>query len=309
MILDGIDLNVTPLGVDRAFDQTQPTHDVDFAIRRARYGVGADGGFATGLSGWGRAGIPYSGYLFMRGKDANVDATAQADALIRSLVAAGIKSAVVDWERDSGKGFDFGFPTVDDLQTVIDRLDAAGYPVMVYFSEGTAPGRKLRHVTAYWIANYVRKPKIHADCWQWTSTLRLGTDPGGIDRSVWLGGRDLFRAMFPGAGPVVVPVPTPPAAPTGADMTNLVPMTLHRVLDVPVGTVFRVSADPKADRQAVVGPDPNDPAAKTRAFGMLGAGIGTPEAEWYNVANGDRGVWVRRTDVTGVRTADITVGV
>lgn len=90
-------------------------------------------------------------------------------------------------------------------------------------------------------------------------------------------------------------------------MTNLVPMTLHRVVDLPIGTIFRTLPDTKSARYGIVTADPGE-GSTTLPFGLLGAGIGVPESGWYHVANGDRGVWVRRTDVADVRTDDVNVG-
>lgn len=99
-------------------------------------------------------------------------------------------------------------------------------------------------------------------------------------------------------------------------MTNLVPTTLHRVLDLPVGTVFHEFPSVDSAKVGIVdAPDATLAAGQktgTKAFGYRGAAIGIPD--WLDVANGDRGQWVRRSDLAPagqplpVRVADKNVG-
>lgn len=84
----------------------------------------------------------------------------------------------------------------------------------------------------------------------------------------------------------------PPAG--GNPMVNLVPTTCRRVVDCPKGTVFYKT--PGGDTYTTI-----DAAG---SFGFLGA-----TATHYLIADGDAGVYVLRSAVTGVRTQDKNVGV
>jgi hypothetical protein len=77
-------------------------------------------------------------------------------------------------------------------------------------------------------------------------------------------------------------------------MTNLVPTTVHRVVDIPKGTVL----------EKTPGGDVFTTLSKDITLGMLGA-TGTH----YHVADGDYGVYVDRKKVTAIRTEDKNVGV
>jgi hypothetical protein len=80
----------------------------------------------------------------------------------------------------------------------------------------------------------------------------------------------------------------------GNPMMNLVPTTVHRVVDVPTGTILEKT--PGGATHTTLKAD--------TTFGLISA-TGTH----YYIADGDYGVYVRRTKVTAVRTQDKNVGV
>jgi hypothetical protein len=80
----------------------------------------------------------------------------------------------------------------------------------------------------------------------------------------------------------------------GNPMMNLVPTTVHRVVDLPKGTVL----------EKTPGGDPYTTLRRDTTLGYISA-TGTH----YYVADGDAGVYVDRKKVTAVRTQDMNVGV
>jgi hypothetical protein len=313
-ILDGLNLNGLALGVDRALDQSSPSHDVDWAYRRARYSAFAeDVGYLAGMQSWAKAGIAAMPYLFLTPRSAyGHTPEQQAAALMASAQGSGqARAVVIDYETDSkparpgSPAFNHGLAPKAELQAAVDHCDAAGALVVVYSNESQYP-TGLKHVAAHIVANYTHRPAVAHDAWQWT-----GGQPGDwVDRDIWFNGVT-FALLFKGA-PVKVAVPLPPTPHKERfPMLDLVPQTLHRVVDLPVGTVFRENPSVDAPIQGNVTHADAAPAAGqtpgTMAFGYRGQPIGVPD--WLGVANGDRGVWVRAKDVAGIRTADKSVGV
>jgi hypothetical protein len=80
----------------------------------------------------------------------------------------------------------------------------------------------------------------------------------------------------------------------GEPMIDLVPMTLKRRIPIPAGTVLRKSPD--GAKFSTVENDID--------LGMIGA----PSAEWYCVASGDRGVYVKRAEVGKPFVGSVNVG-
>lgn len=316
--LAGLDLNVYPVGADRAFHQSTPTHSISWGYRRRCYGSWLDDGCAAGIAAWDRAGIPCNCYLFARPAHVD-DPHRQAEVFYRGMQAVGkTHSAVVDYETDSGRGFNNGLISKADTQTIIDYLDARNVLVLVYSNEYQYP-TGLKRVAGRIVANYSQRPAKQHDAWQFTSDRRIPGDPVNPpeDFDVWTN-LALFRDIYPGGGPIVVPIPLP-ATPNKEryPMINEVPKTLHRVVDLKVGVVFhefpsvdaaKVGIVQHADATQAPGQTPG-----TMAFGYEGAAIGIPD--WIMVANGDRGQWVRRSDLVPVgqplpvRTADKNIGV
>ncbi len=309
--IGGIDLNKFPVGADRAFNQSAPTHSISWGYRRAQYGSFLDAGAAVGLASWDRAKIPANCYLFCRPARVD-DPHRQAATFLATIRKLGrTHSAVLDFETDSGRGFNNGVIAKADLQSIIDTLDAAGVLVVVYSNQSQYP-TGLKRVAARIVANYSFRPSVPHDAWQFTSSTRIPGDPTSLpeDYDVWVE-LSTFRTIYPGSGPIVVPIPLPPTPNKERfPMNNLVPKTLHRVIDLPVGTVFHEFPSTDAAKQGIVShadvPLAPGQAAGTMAFGYEGAPIGV--AGWEMVANGDRGVWVRSTDISAIRTADKNVG-
>lgn len=125
-----------------------------------------------------------------------------------------------------------------------------------------------------WVANQSQEPKVPFDIWQWAG--------GRMDRD---------RATPDALAKVLRKDTQPPASPE-EPMLNLVPLTAHRVLDLPAGTVL--TKTPDGDRYTQL--------SKAATLGLLGA-TGTH----YCVADGDAGVYVPRTGLTP-RTQDISAG-
>jgi hypothetical protein len=306
------DLNKYPVGADRAFDQRSPVHSISWGYRREAYGSFTDAGCAAGLTTWAKAGIPANCYLFARPAKVD-DPHRQAANFLKNIRVLGrTHSAVIDYETDSGPGFNNGLISIADTQTIIDALDAAGVLVVVYSNEWQYP-RGLKRVAAHIVANYSQEPHVPHDAWQFTSDHRIPGDPASLpeDYDVWTN-LSTFRDIYPGLGPVVVPIPLPPTPNKERfPMTNETPKTLHRVVDLPVGTVFHEFPSVDAAKQGIVThadvPLAAGQKAGTMAFGYEGDPMGV--AGWIGVANGDRGVWVRGTDVAEVRVADKSIGV
>lgn len=298
------DLN-RPLGVDRAFDQSSPSHDVDYGVRRDRFGKYLDGGAAAGTASWNHAGIPVAGYLFCRPRrNGGDDPAEQADGIIRSVRDMKQTAIMLDAEYDQTTAATI---SAAELQAIADACDASGIPTFGYWSTGTPPSRAIRHLRGVMAANYSRRPtpgSISGGCpviaWQFTSRP--------YDRSVWFDDA-AYTECF---GRPAVPVPVPSTA--GLDiataeaypMLDPVPATLHRVVDLPIGTIFRSfpSTSPDA-RQGVVTADGDHPDQPTRPFGYVAAVKGI--AGWIVVKNGPVYVYVRRTDVAGIRSGDTEV--
>jgi hypothetical protein len=303
--LHGSDLRL-PLGVDRAFEQSAITHDVDFAHRRLAFGRYLDGGAKAGVEAWRRAHIPYAGYLFMRPRTGGGDdPIEQADVTFRRALLLGCTGIMLDVEYDRTTG---GTASPAEVQAAINYLNGRPHalPLIGYWSQGTAPAKPLRDLLGVMIANYSYRPTVDISAgtkivsWQFTSRP--------WDRSVWLD-RAAFRTYF-GKAAEPIPVPALPGLQLSTKerypMFDPVPATLHRVVDLAVGTIFRSfpSTDPEA-RQGIVTAEGDHPEAPTRAFGYVGKALGI--SGWTLVKNGGRYVYVRTSDVVAIRTADVEV--
>lgn len=90
----------------------------------------------------------------------------------------------------------------------------------------------------------------------------------------------------------IEPLPERPS--TGVEpMTNLFPLTVHRVADLPKGT--ELEKTPGGERFTTLTADVE--------LGLIDATV-----THYKVADGDVGVWVARSKVRGILTKDKTVG-
>lgn len=151
----------------------------------------------------------------------------------------------------------------------------------MYSSRGTWPGDCGADFR--WVADYGGDPnrksvrfRLSWTFWQYTSKP--------LDRDYFAGSMDdLYRLAGRNAPQPVSEEP----------MTNLVPLTVHRVVDIPAGTVL----------QKTPGGATFTTLSQAVTLGMLGA-TGTH----YHVADGDAGVYVDRAKVTAIRTADKNVG-
>jgi hypothetical protein len=303
--LTGADLR-KPLGVDRAFHQSAITHDVDFAHRRITFGKYLDDGAFAGVEPWKRSGIPFAGYCFMRPRDGGGDdPVEQADVTYRRAMLLGCTGIMLDVEYDRTTG---GTVSPAEVQAAIDYLNGRPKPLPLigYWSQNVAPPHALRGLLGVMIANYSFRPRIDVSAgtrvvaWQFTSRP--------WDRAVWLHGPSYETYFQHKWEPITVP-PLPDLGISSKEhhpMFDPVPTTLHRVVDLRIGTVFREwpSTDP-GSRQGIVTTDGEHPEAPTRPFGYVGKVMGIPG--WTLVKNGARYVYVRTSDVVGVRTADVEV--
>ena len=156
-------------------------------------------------------------------------------------------------------------------------------PVLQYSSRGTWPGNNGQD--GNWVADYGGDPyrlamrltfqAVQWVIWQYTSTP-LDSNRFKPD--------ELARLCHE----------TAPAPKETDPMTNLVPTTCHRVVDIPAGKVlYRTPGGSRFTR-----------LSSSITFGLLG-GAGP---DYYHVADGDNGVYVKRSDVMAVRSADKNVG-
>lgn len=152
----------------------------------------------------------------------------------------------------------------------------------LYSSRGTWPWGHSHGEDFRWIADYDGDPSRStiSPHFTWTIWQHGGS---GLDRNYFAGTLDdLYRL----AGRTSVPV-------SGEPMTNLFPVTVHRVADLKKGVVLQKT--PGGETFTTLGADVT--------LGLLGA-----TATHYQVADGDNGVWVARADAPAIRTEDKNVG-
>lgn len=208
----------------------------------------------------------------------------------------------LDWERDSyqhaGATVDMGIqPFSAVLRGLTVAREATGIDAGLYMSRYLASREVItaliaRRTPFIWIAAYdgLSIPEWIVKSCRDSGTLLFHQYAGAtIDRNrVLVGSLDQLHAL---AGRTDPPSPGP-ALSEGEPMTNLVPLTVHRVLDLAAGTVLERT--PGGERYTTL--------AKPVTLGLLGA-TGTH----YHVADGDAGVYVKRAGLTP-RTADLNVG-
>jgi hypothetical protein len=265
-------------GIDVSYAQE---HDpdltgLDFVIVKASEGGGIDPRWAQHSAQVRAQGLPLLAYHFLR---AEVSIAGQIATFLN--VAAGADGWAVDYEH-SGSG---SLPSANQVRTFIASWRRQTEQRIGLYQSLRSPrpyppdsyGADWR-----WIAYYgTTPPPIRWDFWQYRGI--------GLDRDRFNGTADDLRAFLG------LPV-QPPAAGAGDGMTNLVPMTVHRVVDLKAGTTLYDA--------------PNGPKYTTLTadvtLGMLGATMGD-QTGFYQVADGDYGVYVERSAAT-VRTADMNVG-
>lgn len=222
-----------------------------------------------------KAGVVVGGYHFL---DPEPPAITQAQVFLAhagdcEFLAVDVEGQILTrgmtFAQDMAQGF-IGYVKAHDPRKVL-----------MYSSRGTWPG--LCGADAAWVADYDGdpnrsgvSPRIRWAFWQYGGT--------GIDRDYFAGSQaDLFA--FAGRAAPVSP---------GDPMTNLVPMTCHRVVDLAAGTVlYRTPAG----------------AVFTKLSAPIELGLlGGAGPDWFHIADGDNGVYVKRSDAT-VKTADKNVGV
>lgn len=169
---------------------------------------------------------------------------------------------------------------------VIAFRDVSGKSVGLYQSLGHPQPYPADSLGAdwRWVAYWGQQPPpVRWQFWQWKGTP--------LDRDYYNGSVNDLRAFLR-----LDTVPPANAAVEGEAMSNLVPLTCHRVVDVPAGT--RLYEYPGGPVYTTL---PDDVT-----LGMLGATQGQ-QSGYYHVADGDYGVYVDRAAVV-VRTADKNVG-
>lgn len=211
----------------------------------------------------------------------------------------------LDWEGDSYKGQNFGIQPFTAVVAGVREAQKLGINAGVYgsrylFTPSVVETLIVLGVPFLWIAAYGPNngPAPASAIPQWivkrcqkAEILLFHQFAGAtLDRNrVLVGTLEQLHALA--GGPAMPPPVEPPSE--GDVMTNLVPLTAHRVVDLAAGTVlFKTPGGQKFTTLA----------APIR-LGLLG-GAGP---DYYHVADGDNGVYVKRTDAT-VATADINVG-
>lgn len=252
-----------PEGVDvSAYNATPNLNGLAFVFVRACYGTAKDTKYDQHAKAVRDAGLVLGAYCFGR----NMNAKDQADRLLE--IGRDADLLCLDWEADEGHAK----MTRAQARTFISRIQPHASTVLYSSLSGypaDAFGADLRWV-AYWAS---APPKIPWNFWQYNGT--------GLDRDRFKGTIDELHALV--------------GWPTGGEaepMTNLVPLTAHRVVDLKAGTVLEKNP----------GGDPYTTLQSDISLGLLGA-----TATHYHVADGDYGVYVPR-DLATVRIADINIG-
>lgn len=246
-------------GIDvSAHNGTPSLNGLAFVFVRACYGTAKDTKYDQHSKAVKDAGLVLGAYCFGR----NMDPKFQADRLLE--IAREADLLCLDWETDEGHPK----MTRQQARDFIKHIQPHA-PTVLYASESGYPadqfGADLR-----WVANWSKKPSIAWDFWQYTGT--------GLDRDRYDGTVEQLHALVGWSAE--------------EPMTNLVPLTVHRVVDLKAGTVLERT--PGGDKYTTLQDD--------IALGLLGA-----TATHYHVADGDYGVYVPRSLAT-VRTADMNVG-
>lgn len=258
-----------PLGIDVSLyqdDITSVLRSVAFCIVKVSEGGFIDPKGARHLAAAKAAGVVTGAYHY-----AQPVPSGDAQAALFLANAKDAEILALDVESHSLR-----FPAVN--RAFIAHVKAHDKrPLLLYSSEGTWPGDLGQD--GNWVANYSNEPGHLLKGLKWAIWQYAGST---LDRDRFNGTLDQLHAL---AGRT-------PAPSTGEPMTNLVPLTTHRVVDLPAGTVL----------QKTPGGDIYTHLTKAVTLGLLGA-----TSTHYHVADGDAGVYVARTSAT-VRTADLNVG-
>lgn len=228
------------------------------------------------------AGVVPGGYHWL---DPQPDAISQAIVFLRHAGPA--RFLAVDVEGRVGPTTARGRQMAREFIAYVKAHDSR--KVLLYSSRGTWPGDCGQD--ANWVADYSGDPNRAGVSPRipWLFWQRSGT---GIDRD-YFAGTPADLAAFAGQHPA----PKPQPEPSGEPMFNLVPVTAHRVIDIPAGTVLEQT--PGGDRYSTT------PPGKVTTLGFLGS-----TATHHVVADGDAGVYVNRsTKGLVVRTADQNAGI
>lgn len=181
---------------------------------------------------------------------------------------------------------DWGLKSLQSMQSWLDA--GLGLVVDGYYGAIPVAYREQRHAT-FNHAIFIPYRKGNA----YLVYDPLNGDLGGFGKSVPDWAIEPFMRSLSGLCGWFPLEPLGPAA-EGNPMMNLVPMTVHRVVDLAAGTVLEKT--PGGDKFTTL--------AKDVTLGFISA-----TATHYYIADGDNGVYVDRTKVRAVRTADMNVGV
>lgn len=205
----------------------------------------------------------------------------------------------LDWERDSyqqgGSTVDMGIQPFASVLQGVKLGQAAGLNPGVYMSRYLATPQVVDSLIAagvpfLWVAAYsgLSLPDwIRRQCAAQNVILIHQYTGTGLDRSrVIVGTLQQLHALA-GRPPASGDAPS-----TGDQMTNLFPLTAHRVVDLPAGAVL----------QKTPGGDIYTHLTAPTTLGLLGA-----TATHFHVADGDAGVYVARVGLA-TRVADQSVG-
>lgn len=266
-------------GPDVSLYQTSiPLAGAAFAIVKISQAGFTDPKHAQHLAAAKAAGVVVGGYHYL---DPEPPAVSQAQLFLDH--AQGCEFLAVDVEgRILAQGMAFARNMAKGFIEYVHGHDPR--KVLMYSSRGTWPGDC--GADGRWVADYSGdpnrpgvSPRLPWTFWQYTDKP--------VDRSRFAGTLEQLHALAGRADP-------PPSGDAKKDpMTNLVPLTCHRVVDLPKGAVL----------QKTPGGDTFTTLSAPVTLGLLGA---TPTH--YHVADGDAGVYVSRQGIS-TRTADKNVGV
>ena len=278
----------TPLeGIDVAFHQSADYAGLSFIVSRKTYGHFADDGFAGHLATAAKVGAIPGSYLFLR--PGTVDPIAAQVATFVAGVNPGL--AFLDWEEDSGPGFDNGRATLAEVEQAIALCRKAGVDPGVYgslgviFDHATVARLLALKVRMFWVAAYdgIQIPDWLLHCGVPIFHQYAGTT---VDRDRFFGTPEQLHAL---AGQKVQG--------DSEVRYNLTPGLALRTLTVKPGAIiWNDSAAKKRYSQA--GAD----AAHT-TFPFLGSYPTT-----HVIADGDSSAYVRREDVLHIDTPAAPVG-
>lgn len=202
----------------------------------------------------------------------------------------------LDWEDDDyifrGVSYHMGRQTFPSVLAGVKEAQRIGLDPGVYASkslltQSVVAALILAGVPFIWIAGYgVSIPQWLIDACKKADVLLFHQYQGfPIDRSLTLVGT--LEQLHELAGRPPLPAPA-----AGEPMTNLTPLTAHRVLDLPAGKVL----------EKTPGGEPYTTLQDPVTLGLLGA-----TATHYHVADGDAGVYVLRTGLIP-RAGEINAG-